>query len=410
MSKRMQLSLIALTAVFLMLPPLNAQTQGRAAKKPRVIVVGINGAEWDIIRPLLVRGEMPNLAWVIERGVSGKLRTVSAPNCPKVYSIFETSRPPEENGITGFIVGGQTAHTGLLRAEPMWSVLSRNGVTVGMANVPATFPVKPVNGYMISGMLTRGKNCEDGMLCSPKLSEVEGGEAVYPPALAEEIESNVGDVPIDCAHMPGEPELRGHETEVVNGWLEQVSRIRRQQQKLFDYLLTNHTTDFTFLVQSCEDRVGHWLYPIQPHNVGYNPKVHTLRVEAFPNQYRELDKVLGTILKHLDTDTILIILSDHGIKPLREVESHLAHHDHAGTTPVIAKHDFEDGDDVPGLFVAMGPGIKKGARVMGLPMSVFDITPTILHIYGIPAPKQMKGRVLTEIFEKSDSANLVPEK
>jgi predicted AlkP superfamily phosphohydrolase/phosphomutase len=45
------------------------------------------------------------------------------------------------------------------------------------------------------------------------------------------------------------------------------------------------------------------------------------------------------------------------------------------------------------------PGIKKGARMMGLDMTVFDIAPTILHIYGIPAPVQMRGRVLTEIFE-----------
>jgi arylsulfatase A-like enzyme len=155
------------------------------------------------------------------------------------------------------------------------------------------------------------------------------------------------------------------------------------------------------MVQSCEDRVGHWLYPIQPYNVGYNPKLHTVQVDAFPNQYRALDRVLGTILQHVDESTILFIFSDHGIKPLREKERHYAHKDHAGTTPVIAKHDFEDGDEVPGVFVAMGPGIKKGARVMGLPMSVFDIAPTILHMYGIAAPKQMKGRVLTEIFEET---------
>ena len=47
---------------------------------------------------------------------------------------------------------------------------AKNGVTVGMANVPATFPVMKVNGYMISGMMTRGKGCEDGVLCAPKVS------------------------------------------------------------------------------------------------------------------------------------------------------------------------------------------------------------------------------------------------
>jgi hypothetical protein len=58
-----------------------------------------------------------------------------------------------------------------------------------------------------------------------------------------------------------QPEIPG-----VNRWLANVSQIRRQQQRLFDYLLTKHPTDFAFFVQSCEDRVGHWLYPIQPHN------------------------------------------------------------------------------------------------------------------------------------------------
>jgi predicted AlkP superfamily phosphohydrolase/phosphomutase len=37
-------------------------------------------------------------------------------------------------------------------------------------------------------------------------------------------------------------------------------------------------------------------------------------------------------------------------------------------------------------------------------MSVYDIAPTLLHLYGIQAPAQMKGRVLTEIFEDSKVA------
>ncbi len=92
------------------------------------------------------------------------------------------------------------------------------------------------------------------------------------------------------------------------------------------------------------------------------------------------------------------------IKPLREIESHDAHRDHVGTTPVIAKHVFMDGDDVPGIFVAMGPGIRRGVRITGLQMSVYDISPTILHIYGVPLPSQMKGRVLTEIFENTSQS------
>ena len=400
---------LVLAAIFLMgLIPASSQTESR----PHVIIVGVNGMEWDIIRPLLLKGELPNLAGIIQHGVYGKMKTVSAPNCPKVYSSIATSTPPEDNGITGFVVAGKTATTDMLKREPLWSILSKHGATVGMANVPATFPVVPLNGYMISGMLTRGKDCEDGILCSPKLSEVKGGEAVYPPNMVAELERNVGDFWIDCSRMPSAEELKGKEAEAIDNWLQQVSRVRAQQAKLFDYLLSHHRTDFTMLVQSCEDRVGHWLYPIQPYNAGYDPVLHNMRVDAFPEQYRAFDRVLGKVLQYVDKNTYLFIISDHGIKPLREFEEgrRLYHssHDHGGNTPIIAKHDFEDGDDVPGIFIAIGPNIKRDVRLMGFTVSVFDIAPTILNLYGIPQPTQMKGRVLSEIFEASSSQLATP--
>ncbi len=388
-------------ALVLVVVPLFGQNQSSAKPRPHVIVVGVNGMELDVLRPLLLKGDLPNLARVIKNGAYGKLRTVDAPNCPRVYSTMFTSTTPAEHGVTGFLVGGITANTNMLKEEPIWSILSKNGVTVGMANVPATFPVMPVDGYMVSGMLTRGKNCEDGVLCAPMLSQVEGGDAVYPPALKAELLKNVGDFYIDCERMPSAEQLRGNETAVIDAWLKKIDVIREQQTRLFDYLLANHPTEFTWLAQSCEDRTGHWLYPIAPYNVGYNPKIETVRPDAFPDQYIGFDKVLGAILKHADDNTYVFIVSDHGIKPLREFEEtdpH-AHMDHEKTTPVIAKHDFADGDDVPGSFFAMGPGIKHDLRLMGFEASVYDIAPTILHIYGIEQPKQMHGHVLSAIFE-----------
>ena len=74
------------------------------------------------------------------------------------------------------------------------------------------------------------------------------------------------------------------------------------------------------------------------------------------------------------------------------------------TTPVIAKHDFPDADDVPGIFIAMGPGIKKNVELVGWVASVFDIAPTILHMYGIEAPRQW--HVLHEIFEGDHAAGI----
>jgi hypothetical protein len=64
------------------------QNQENQATRPDVVVIGVNGMELDVIRPLLLKGAMPNLEQVINNGAYGKLRTVSAPNCPRVYSTI----------------------------------------------------------------------------------------------------------------------------------------------------------------------------------------------------------------------------------------------------------------------------------------------------------------------------------
>ncbi len=63
---------------------------------------------------------------------------------------------------------------------------------------------------------------------------------------------------------------------------------------------------------------------------------------------------------------------------------------------------------MPGIFIAIGPSIKRDVRLMGFTVSVFDIAPTILNLYGIPHPTQMKGRVLSEIFEAPSSQPAEP--
>jgi len=85
--------------------PLISQGQSTPKPKPRVVVLSVNGMELDVVRPLVLQGKMPNLSSVIKQGAYGKLRTVSAPNCPRVFSTMFTSTKPEEDGVTGFVVG-----------------------------------------------------------------------------------------------------------------------------------------------------------------------------------------------------------------------------------------------------------------------------------------------------------------
>src|SRR4030081_3738957 len=84
--------------------PLFGQGQSSAKPKPHVVVIGVNGMELDVIRPLLLQGKMPNLSTVIKKGAYGKLRTVSAPNRPRVYNTLVTRTNPQDHSVAGFIV------------------------------------------------------------------------------------------------------------------------------------------------------------------------------------------------------------------------------------------------------------------------------------------------------------------
>ena len=96
MLKRLSVALVTLLVALPLAFAEDAKSATEAKPSPpKVIVFAVNGAEWDILRPLLIQGQMPNLKKVLDNGTFGKLKTISEPNCPKVFTTFATSVPPE---------------------------------------------------------------------------------------------------------------------------------------------------------------------------------------------------------------------------------------------------------------------------------------------------------------------------
>jgi tetratricopeptide (TPR) repeat protein len=95
-------------------------------------------------------------------------------------------------------------------------------------------------------------------------------------------------------------------------------------------------------------------------------------------------------------DTTVILCSDHGFQS-REMRPRAVPNEPAG--PAFWHRRF-------GIFVASGPGIKKGERIYGA--SLLDIAPTILACFGLPSGADMDGRVLAEIFESPPAPGLIP--
>jgi predicted AlkP superfamily phosphohydrolase/phosphomutase len=100
--------------------------------------------------------------------------------------------------------------------------------------------------------------------------------------------------------------------------------------------------------------------------------------DLIDNYYIYMDEVLGSLVAAADTNTIFMVVSDHGFD---EIMMPTGHYNHM--------------EAPPGVFICSGSGIRKNHNIENA--HVYDITPTILHLMGMPVAEDMDGRVLTDI-------------
>jgi predicted AlkP superfamily phosphohydrolase/phosphomutase len=125
----------------------------RHRKGPTVIVIGIDGAEWKVIRRLWDEGRLPNLRRLAEEGTAGDLGTDYAAS-PVIWSTIATGRTPEVHGITDFAVttdGGTVPVSSSLRRVPaLWNMASRAGLRTAVLGWWASWPAEEVAGVVVS--------------------------------------------------------------------------------------------------------------------------------------------------------------------------------------------------------------------------------------------------------------------
>ena len=154
----------------------NSQSAGTArqtaAKRPlaalvdRLLIIGLDGATFDVLNPMIDAGRMPHFKRFMENGVSGVLESTKPPITPAAWTTFMTGKGPGRHGIVDFEKYDIESHTLTfnstfeIREKTLWELLSEKGLKVGSINVPMTYPPKPVNGFMISGFETPSIDAE----------------------------------------------------------------------------------------------------------------------------------------------------------------------------------------------------------------------------------------------------------
>lgn len=126
----------------------------------RLLIIGLDGATFDVLGPMMDRGLMPNLRALVASGCAGPLASTKPPITPAAWTTFMTGKGPGRHGIIDFLRYDPAAdrlsfnnHIEI-REKTIWEILSEKGVRVGSINVPMTYPPREVNGFMISGFDT----------------------------------------------------------------------------------------------------------------------------------------------------------------------------------------------------------------------------------------------------------------
>jgi type I phosphodiesterase/nucleotide pyrophosphatase len=124
-----------------------ARVEQSDAPAARLAIIGLDGADWSVIDPLIAAGELPNLAELLRRGRGAVLRSIEPIQSPVVWTTIFSGRPPHEHGITGWT----SAHTANRRTAVLWEMAGAAGLASLVVNVPGTWPPTDVVGALVSG-------------------------------------------------------------------------------------------------------------------------------------------------------------------------------------------------------------------------------------------------------------------
>jgi len=281
----------------------------------RVFVIGIDGITFDLVKPWVESGELPNFARIMKEGAQGPLASTLPPISPTAWTAAGTGVNPGKNNVFGFFAGwhwtgsryaNTPVNSGERKCKAVWQLASEAGLPVVVVNMPVTSPAETVNGLMISGFPI-----------------IKDQPWVYPPSRAAEF----ADWPLD-AHTPG---MRpGEEAQTFAKLTDEESRRWRTGLRLMDserYKLFWHVLTIT-------DRIQHhyWRFMDKNH-ILHDPDMAKTLGSAVLDTYKRMDAALGDVMTRMRDDDVLVVLSDHGFGPLHTTIS----------GPGFLKANFPDG-------------------------------------------------------------------
>jgi predicted AlkP superfamily phosphohydrolase/phosphomutase/tetratricopeptide (TPR) repeat protein len=361
-------------------------------KKHRVLLVGWDGADWQVARPLMNQGHMPQLKNIVDHGASGNLASFAPYLSPMLWNTIATGKWPHKHGICGF--SEVSEETGNVRpvsstsrqSKAIWNILTEHGRKCHILGWFASHPAEPINGICVSEAFARPSGKVDAQWSLPKAS-------VYPPEQASELKDiRVAPEDVDKRLLdflvPRHREIKGApQRRLLDQLMIRLSELYTIHNAAIKVI--QHDGDFELLgvYYHFLDWICHDFMKFHPPKEEHIQQEHyDVFRDVVSNAYRLQDLLLQDLLNQSGPGTTVMVISDHGFK-----SDHLRPKRTPNVTAGIASWHRRYG-----ILAAAGPGIKKSAAITGA--SLADITPSLLHYLNLPVGNDMDGRVLSNLF------------
>lgn len=265
-----------------------------------LLVIGLDGATWDLIGPWADAGELPLFKSLRDAGAHGPLRSVAPNLTPPGWTTAFTGVNPGKHGIFDFFTlepgadAMRVVTSADRKAPALWEILAHHGVRTGVFNVPTTYPADPVPGFFVTGMGTPG-------LTGPWIHPAEEGAALLSAFPSFKLGA-------DPKHIE-----RGD----LQAFLDELYALTQVQEEAVLGLASRHRPHVLIFVYDDLDRVMHFYWrfmdPAHPRHQKARPEI----AGAILGYYRRIEKGIARLRQAMGGEGAdLCVLSDHGFGPL----------------------------------------------------------------------------------------------
>lgn len=379
----------------------------------KVLVIGFDGATWEMFKPAMDQGKMPRLKNLVEYGVRAPLETIKPTLTPVIWTTIATGKLPEDHGVHAVV--DRDPETGEMhpltsqsvKVKSLWDMATENRRSATIVRWPVTWPVREIDGEMISDFAF----------------QTARPNRVWPKELASLVDTRRVDFRLkDLQALTGVDRAAYSSLEPLWQWKLMVMLreyvLDVQFKDIAKALFERKQRDLMTVYFYSMDALGHNYFKfLGESDTSGSPDFRAMVM----NWCWLYDQFLAELLDAVDPNTYVLICSDHGMEIAEEPQNFLIMAEGTVVDPnqppaeatlppgppydqdpfgVKLQYTAPSGQHVEkpdGIFVLHGAHVRKGWKAPRVHAT--QIAPTVLYLLNLPVADDFDGTVRLDLFE-----------